>query len=80
MDIIGETALNLSHVMYLSWNDAHEHCRSQDLYLATLTPDIMEQLKYTLNMQYEQHGWQHSIAYIFAGLHRHNLVRSNFCK
>ena len=77
-DIIGGIPLKLSPLVYWSWNDAHAYCRAKDLYLPTLTPDIMEQLKYTLNLQYLQHGWKHSIAYIFAGLHHHNLVSAMF--
>ena len=77
-NIVDKIPLNLSTLVLGSWNDAHAYCRSKDLYLATSTPSIMEQLKYTLILQYLQHGWNHSVAYIFVGLH--HLVSAIFSK
>ena len=73
-DVIPGIPLRLGHLMYGSWNDGHKYCQARNLYLSTLTPSLMEQLRYTINLLYQKHGFNHSGAYIFAGLHRINEV------
>ena len=65
-DVVPGTLLNLTDMVYGSWSDA------QHLHLGTIT--LMEELKHTINFQYPHYGWNHSYAYIFAGLHRRNEV------
>ena len=76
-DITSAIPLNLSKLVFGSWNDAHKYCRSKTLYLATPKPNIIEQIKYTVNLLYEEHGWNHSSPYILAGLHR-KMVRKQY--
>ena len=73
-DVITGIPLKLGDLVYGSWNDAHEYCLSKNLYLSTLTASLMERLRYTLNMKYPENGWNHTDAYIFAGLHRKSAV------
>ena len=73
-DVIPGIPLRLGHLVYESWSDAHDYCQARNLYLSTLTPSLMEQLRYTINLQYQERGYSHSGSYIFAGLHRINEV------
>ena len=73
-DVVPGIPLKLGHLVYGSWNEAHEYCQSKDLYLSTLTTTIRAQLKYAINLQFREYGWNFSDAYIFAGLHRSNEV------
>ena len=73
-DVVSGIPLNLSHLVYGNWRDALEYCQAKELHLSTLTPSLMEQLKYTFNIKYPEHGWNDKDAYIFAGLHRNNVV------
>ena len=73
-DVIPGIALRLGHLVYGSWNEEHDYCQARNLYLSTLSPSLMEQLRYTINLQYQKHGFNHSASYIFAGLHHINEV------
>ena len=65
-------SLELTDLMYGNWNEAHEFCMSRGLHLATLTGNLSERLKVTADLNFSVYGWKQP--YVFAGLHRHNLV------
>ena len=73
-DVIPGIPLKLGDLVYGSWNEAHKYCQTRNLYLSTLTPSLKEMLRYTINLLYQEHGFIHLGAYIFAGLHRINEV------
>ena len=47
-DVIPGMPLRLGHFVYGSWNEAHKYCQARNLYLSTLSPSLMEQLRYTI--------------------------------
>ena len=74
-DVVPQNPAQLSPLVHGSWYNVSEYCLAKNLSLGTFTPSVREKIRYTLNMQYLEYGWDQSELYIFAGLHRDDMVR-----